>query len=72
MQTEPNFPQTLAVSKTLSGRPGSQPLTVVEPDGLVAGGSGDEVELRELHVAGNVDSSACGPVVRNVLRGVAD
>ena len=72
VQTEPNFPQTLAVSKTLSGRPGSQPLTVVEPDGLVAGGSGDEVELRELHVAGDVDPSSSGPLVGEVRGGVPD
>ena len=46
-------------------------LTVVEADGFVAGGRGDEVELGELHVAGNVDTPPCGPVVRNVLGGVA-
>ena len=40
--------------------------------GLVASGRGDQVKLRELHVAGNVDPSACGPVVGDVLRRVAD
>ena len=40
--------------------------------GLVTSGGGDQVELRELHVAGNVDSSACGPVIRNVLGSVAN
>ena len=39
---------------------------------LVTSGGGDQVELRELHVAGNVDPSACGPVVGDVLRRVAD
>ena len=47
-------------------------LTVVEPDGLVAGGSGDEVELRELHVAGDVDPSSSGPLVGEVRGGVPD
>ena len=32
--------------------------TVVEADGFVAGGRGDEVELGELHVAGNVHPPA--------------
>ena len=41
-------------------------------DGLVAGGCGDEVELAELHVAGNVHSPACSPAVGDVLGGVAD
>ena len=38
---------------------------------LVTSGGRDQIELRELHVAGNVDTPPCGPVVRNVLGGVA-
>ena len=39
---------------------------------LITSGGRDQIELRELHVAGNVDSSACGPIVRDVLGSVAD
>ena len=39
--------------------------------GLVTSGGGDQIKLGELHVAGNVDTPPCGPVVRNVLGGVA-
>ena len=39
---------------------------------LVTSGGRDQIELRELHVAGNVDPPACGPIIRNVLGSVAD
>ena len=39
---------------------------------LVACGRGDQIELGELHVAGDVDPSASGPVVGDVLIGVSN
>ena len=49
---------------------GVSPLTPLRR--LVTSRSGDQVELRELHVARNVHPSACGPVIRNVLGSVAN
>ena len=43
----------------------------VELDGGVASWGGDEVELGQLHVRGDVDPSAAGPAVNNVLVRVA-
>ena len=40
--------------------------------GLVTSRSGNQIELRQLHVTGNIDTSACGPVIRNVLGSVAN
>ena len=45
---------------------------MVQSDRLIASGSGDEVELRELHVAGDVDPSSSGPLVGEVRGGVPD
>ena len=39
---------------------------------LVTSGGGDQIELGELHVAGNVDTPACRPIIRDVLGGVAN
>ena len=72
MQTELNFPQTLPFSKSLSGRLFTFQLTVVKPDRLIASGSGDQIKLGELHIAGDVDPAASGPVVGDVLVRVAD
>ena len=47
-------------------------LTVVKPHRLIASGSGDQIKLRELHVAGNVDPAASRPLVGEVRGGVAD
>ena len=40
--------------------------------GLVACRRGDQIELGELHIAGDVDPAASGPVVGDVLVRVAD
>ena len=45
---------------------------MVESDGLIASRSRDEVELRELHIAGNVDPPASGPLVHQIRGGVTD
>ncbi len=46
--------------------------TSVPERGLIAGGRGDEVELWELHVRGDVDASPRRPLVQQVVAGVAD
>ena len=40
--------------------------------GLVTSRRCDQIELTELHVAGNVDTSPCRPVIRDVLGSVAN
>ena len=72
MQTELNFPQTLPFSKSLSGRLFTFQLTVVKPDRLIASGSGDQIKLGELHIAGDVDPAAGRPLVSEVRGGVTD
>jgi hypothetical protein len=46
--------------------------TSVSERGLIPGGRGDEVELWELHVRGDVDASPRRPLVQQVVAGVAD
>ncbi len=47
-------------------------LTLVQPAGRVGGRSLDEVELRQLHVRGDVDAAAGRPLVGDVLARVSD
>ena len=40
--------------------------TMIDDDGFIPCGSGYQVKLGQLHVRGNVDSSACCPLVGQV------
>ena len=46
--------------------------TSVPKRGLIAGGRGDEIELGQLHVGGDVHAPARRPLVEHVVAGVAD
>ena len=45
---------------------------MVKPDRLIASGSGDQIKLGELHIAGDVDPAAGRPLVSEVRGGVTD